>query len=164
MLAVVGLHGGFEIRELIVNRLAHGHVDFGRGSPEHYHAGAIVSGLELADVLAQSFDHLPTGGHCSPPFGGGGGGFHIITIQALGVVLIEGGRHGHNLLELIAHGLDILLLEHLGIHGCLIGVLRIHIPTAKHDIIELSQGHDVGIVQITGIGTTTNAYLIVLSH
>ena len=90
--------------------------------------------------------------------------FHIITIQALGVVLIEGGRHGHNLLELIANGLDILLLEHLGIHGCLIGVLRIHIPTAKHDIIELSQGHDVGIVQITGIGTTTNAYLIVLSH
>jgi len=36
-----------------------------------------------------------------------------------------------------------ILLEHLGIHGCLEGILGIDIPGAEDDVVELRQRHDV---------------------
>ena len=154
MLAIVGLHSVLKIGKLIVNQLVDRDVDLCRCSPENDHARATLLGLEITYVLTKGFYHLPTAQTC----------LHVIAIEALGIVLIEGGRHGNNLLQLIAHRVDVLLLEHLGIHGCLIGVLRIYIPTTEHDVVELCQGHDVSIMQITGIGTTTDTHLIILSH
>ena len=154
MLAIVGLHSGFEVGELIVNQLVDGHIDLCGCSPENDHASATLLVLEITNVLTQSLNHLPTGQAL----------LHVIAIKALGIVLIEGSWHGHNLLQLVAHGVDILLLENLGIHSCLISVLGIDIPTTEHDIVELGEGHDVSIVQITGIGTTTDTHLVVLSH
>ena len=125
MLAVISLHGVLEIGKLIVNLLVDGHVDLGRCSPENNYTLATLLCFEVADVLTQRLNHLPTGER----------GLHIVTIKTLGVVLVEGGGHGHNLLQLFTHRINVLLLKHLGIHCCLIGVLRVHIPATEHDVV-----------------------------
>ena len=61
MLAVVCLHGSLEVGEVVVNLLIYRHVDLCAGSPEHDDARAVVGGLEVADVLAQSLYHVPSG-------------------------------------------------------------------------------------------------------
>lgn len=89
--------------------------------------------LEVAYVLTQRLDHLPSRVAW----------LDIVAIEPLGIVAVKGCRHGHHLLQLVAHGQDVLLLEHLGIHGCLEGILGIDIPGAEDDVVELRQRHDV---------------------
>ena len=154
MLAIISLHGGLKVAQLIVDLLIYRYIDLCRRCPKHYNTIAAFIGLELSDVIAQGLHHLPTAQVL----------LNIVAIKSLGIVLVEGSLHRHNLLQLIAHRIDILLLEHLGIHRCLIGVLGIDIPTAKHDVIELGQRHNIRIMQILGIGTTANTHLVVLGH
>ena len=154
MLAVVGLHGCFEVSEVVVHLLVDGHVDLGAGSPEHYDAVAAFLGLEGADVLAQGFNHLPT---CKA-------GLYVVAVEALGVVLVEGGLHWHDLLEFIAHGLDVFLFQNFGVHGSLVGVGGIYVPAAEHDIVELGDGDDFVVLQILLVGAATYANLVVLGH
>ena len=137
-----------------MNTLVNRHVDLGRSGPQHHDAGAVVLLLELSDVLAQLFNHLP------PRLAV----FHVVAVETLGIVLVESRLHGFDGLQLIAHGQDVFLLEHFGIHGSLEGILRINIPTAKDDIVELGQRHDVGIVQIAFLFAAPYPYFVILCH
>ena len=154
MLAVVGLHGCLKIREAVVHTLLDRHIDLGRSGPEHDQTATALLSTEATNVLPQLLDHLPTIGTI----------FHVVTVKTLGIVVIEGGLHRHNLLEFVAYRLNILLFQHLSIDGGLIGVLRIDIPTAEDDIVETGQRHDLAILQILLRGTTTHTNLVVLGH
>ena len=48
---VVGLHSGFEISEVIVDRRIDRHIDLRRGCPEHHEARAAFLCLEATDVF-----------------------------------------------------------------------------------------------------------------
>ena len=113
---------------MIVGSRLDRHIDLRRGSPEHHEARAAFFSLETADIITQRLYHLPTRQTC----------LHMITCEALGVVGVEGGRHGHDLFEFSTHGFDVLRFEHLGKHGRLIGILGIDIPTAEHQVGETS--------------------------
>ena len=89
MHAVVGLHSGFEIREMIVDSRIDRHEDLRRGCPKQHETRAAFFCLEAADVGTQSLHHLPTGQTR----------LQMIARKSLGVVGIEGGGHGHDLLE-----------------------------------------------------------------
>ncbi len=133
VLAVVGLHGSLEGFERAMHLHVDRHIDFGGSRPEHHDARTAMLALEVAYVLTQRLDHLPSRVAW----------LDIVAIEPLGIVAVKGCRHGHHLLQLVAHGQDVLLLEHLGIHGSLEGVLGIDIPGAEDDVVELRQRHDV---------------------
>ena len=154
MLAVVGLHGSLKVGKMIVNLLAYGYVDLGRCCPEHNDTGATVLLLEVADVLTKCLNHLPTSLAV----------LHVVAIKTLCVVLVEGSLHGFDGLELVLHRIDILLLEHLGIHSSLIGVLGIYIPATEDDVVEFCHWNDVCVRQIFLVITTTNTDFVILSH
>ena len=154
MVAVVGLHGLLQAGERGVVGLVIGHVDLGRSGPDHHDAGAVVLLLEVADVLTQGLHHLPSRESL----------LDVVARDALGVVGVEGGLHGHDLLQLVAHGLDVLGLEHLGIDGSLVGVLGIGVPRAEDDVVELGQRHNVAIVQVLLLRATSDTDLVVLGH
>ena len=130
------------------------YVDFGRCCPGYDDAGAAVLLLEVADVLTQSLHHFPAGLAV----------LHVVAIQTLGVVLVEGSLHWNHLLQLLAHRVDILLLQNLGIHSSLVSILRINIPSAEYDVVEICHRHDVLVVKILLVCTLAYANLIVLSH
>ena len=64
----------------------------------------------------------------------------------------------------MAHGFDVFLFQHLGIHGCLIGVLRIDVPRSESNVVELCQRNNLAVVQVFLFITTANTYLVVLGH
>ena len=64
------------------------HIDFGGCRPCHDDAGAVVVGLELADVGTERLDHVPAGLAV----------LHVVAIETLGEVLIESRLEWHNLL------------------------------------------------------------------
>ena len=154
MLAVVGLHGSLKVGKMIVNLLADGNIDLGGSSPEDYDTRATVLLLKLADVLLEGLNHLPAGLAV----------LHVVAIQALGIVLVEGSLHRLDSLKLVLHGIDVLLLEHLSIHCSLIGVLGIDIPTSEDDVVEFSHWNDVCVWQIFLVITTTDTDFVILSH
>ena len=154
MLAVVSLHRSLESSQCAVDFHVHRYVDFSRSSPDYNDACAAVLLLEVADVLAQRLNHLPAGLAV----------LHVVAVQTLGVVLVECSLHRNNLLQLLAHRVDVLLLQNLGIHGSLIGILRIDIPGAEYDVVEVGKRNDVLVVQILLVCALAHANLVVLGH
>ena len=154
MLAVVSLHRSLESCQCAVNLHVNRYVDFCRCSPCNNDARAAVLLLEVSDVLAQRLYHLPAGLAV----------LHVVAVQALGVVLVECSLHRNNLLQLLAHRVDVLLLQNLGIHGSLIGILRIDIPGAEYDVVEVGKRNDVLVVQILLVCALAHTNLVVLSH
>ena len=128
--------------------------NLGRSCPHHHHTLAIILLLKVPDVAAQLFHHLPS---CQALL-------HVISVKAFGKVFIEGGLHRHDVFQFVAHGFDIFLLQHLSIYRCLISVLRIDIPCAENDIVELGQRNDVSIAQIFLVCAPTHSYFVILSH
>lgn len=116
---------------LLVDR----HIDFCARRPQHHDALTACVRTETADVLAQHLHHLPTGLAV----------LHVVAVQSLGVVSVESCLHGNDALQFLAYRLNVLTLQHLGIDGTLIGILRIHVPAAKHDVVDRGHRHDVGI-------------------
>ena len=154
MLSVIGLHGSLQGSQCAVHLLIYGHIDLCAGSPDHHNALAVVLCLEIADILAQCLHHLPA---CFAVL-------HIVTIQTFGIILVKCSLHGHNLLQFFSHGFNVFLLEHLGIHGCLIGVLWIYVPGSKNKVVELSQWHHLAIREVFCVFALTHTNLVVLSH
>ena len=154
MFLVVGLHGCLEGFDCAVDLLVDGYIHLGRGGPEHHHAVEAVLSLEVADVLAELLGHFPAG-HVLED---------VVTVETLCVVVVEGGLHGLDCLELVLDGEDVFFLEHLCVEGCFIGVGGIYVPRAKHDIVELGHGHYFVILEIFLVFALADAYLVVLSH
>ena len=160
MLAVVGFHGRLQGFQGVVYSLVDGHIDFRRGRPQHYDTAALPLLAEAADVGTQHFHHLPASGDAlaiSNPL-------DIIAVQALGIVLVERGRHGDYLLQLLTNGGYILFVQHLGVHGGLIGILRIDVPGAENNIVQPRQRHDVCISEVFLVSAATHAHLVHLGH
>jgi len=154
VLAVVVFHCLFERGESAVHLFAVRHIYLSGSRPDDNDALARVLLLELAYVLTQRLGHLPA---CLAVF-------HVVAVETFGVVLVESSLHRDDFLQLVAHGFDVLFLQNLGIHGCLVGVLRIYIPCSEDYIVELGQWHDVGVVQILLLASFAYANLVVLSH
>ncbi len=154
MVAVVGLHGGLKSGEAAVDLLVDGHVDLGRGGPEHDHALHARLLLEPADVLADLPGHVPAVGDS----------LDVVAVETLGVIAVERGQQGLDGLELRADGVDVLLLEHLGVESRLICVGGIHVPGREHDVVELGQRHDVLVMQVFLVCAAAHADLVILGH
>ncbi len=154
MFAVVVAHGLLQCGQAVVYLFVNRHVYLSRRSPYHDDAAKLLLSLETAYILAQSLNHLPSCGTV----------FHVVAVQTLGIVLVESSLHRYYLLKLIAHGVDVFLLEHLGIHGSLICVLGINVPCGKLYVVEIGDRHNLAHVQILLVGTLAYAYLVVLCH
>lgn len=137
-----------------MDRLVIRNINLCGSGPDHHNAGAVVLGFEIADVLTDLLHHVPTGSAV----------LDIVAVEALGVVLVKSDLHRLDLLQLITHRVDVFLLEHLSIDSDLIGILRIDIPAAEDDVVELGQRDDVAIVQIFLVLATTHTNLVVLCH
>ena len=154
MLTVVSLHRLFQSSQCAMNLLIYWYIDFCRSSPDYNDTGTTVLLLEVTDILTESFYHLPTGLAI----------LHIVTSQTLRIILVERSLHRNDFLQFIFYRINILFLQYLCIHRCLIGILRINIPSSKHDIIQFCERYDVLIMQILLVGTTPHTNLIILSH
>ena len=98
-----------------------------RCSPSYNNARAVVCSLEVADVLAERFYHFPTRSTL----------LHVVAIQTLSEILVKRSLERYNLLKLVLNGHDILLLQHLSIHGALEGISRIYIPCTEDNVVQL---------------------------
>ena len=154
MLAVVGLHGCFEGSERAVYLFVYGYIDFRGGSPDNDDAVAAVLGLELANVLAQGFNHIPARGAI----------FHVVAVETLGIVAVESGLHGLNGFQLVFNGENVFGFEHFGVHGAFKGVGGIYVPRTEHDVFQICERHDFAVVQIFLVFTAAHADFVVLRH
>ena len=114
----------------------------------------MVQLLEFANVFAKGLYHLPTGF----------AGFHVVAIQTLGVVLVEAGFHRLDLLEFLTDGVYVLGFQHLGIHGCLIGILGIDIPGSENYIVKFCNGYDFIVFQVFLVCSASNTDFVILCH
>ena len=130
------------------------YIDFRGCRPDNHYPAHPLLYLELANILTKSLHHIPTSLAV----------FHMVSIQTLGKVLVERSLQWLDFLQLVTHWLNVLGLEHLGIDCCLIGILRIEIPNSELDVIQLSQWHDVSIVQILFVFTFSNANFVILGN
>ncbi len=151
---VVGLHGCFEIGELVVHLLVNGHINFGRCGPEHHHAVHAGVGLEVADVLADLLGHVPAVLDY----------FHIVAVETLGIVLVESGGHGLDGFKLVLDGVDVLFFQNLGVDGRFVSVGGINVPCAEHDVVQRCHAHYVLIQQIFLVVAFAYADFVVLCH
>lgn len=154
MFAVVGLHGSLKGGQSAMYILVNGNVDFCRGSPDDNDAVAGVFGFEAADVFAEGFHHVPAGLAV----------FHVVTVETLGIVAVESGGDGFDGFQFVGHRIDILLFEHLGVDGTLIGIGRINIPGAKDNILQVGERYNLAVVQIFLVFASTDTDFVVLSH
>ena len=154
MLLVVGLHCSLEVGQSVVARLVNRHINLSRSGPEHNHAVHTLLLLEVADILAELLYHFPAGlAH-----------HDVLAVKTLGVVVVESSLHRNDFLQLVLDRIDILLLEHLAVHGSLIGIDRIYIPCAELYIVQVSDGHNLVVFEILFVSAFANADFVVLSH
>ena len=154
MLLVVGTHCLLEGLEGVMHVLVNGYVHFSGGGPEDYDALNTGAGLEGADVFADLLCHVPAVG----------GLLDVVSVEALGVVVVESCGQCHDLLEFVADGLYVLFLKDLGVHGRLVCVDGIYVPCAEDDVVEVGQGDDVFIVEILLVVAAAHADFVVLGH
>ena len=127
MLFVVGLHSLLQVFELVMNVLVYRHIHLSGSSPEHYYALHTGLFLEAADVFANLLGHVPAVGNF----------LNVVAVQTLCVVVVESGRHGYYLLQLVAYRLNVFGFEHLGIHSCLICVYGEYVPGCELYVVEV---------------------------
>ncbi len=154
MLLVVSLHGNLQGGQRAVHLLVDRHIYLGRCGPKHHYALHARFLLKPADILAYLLRHVP-----AVP-----AQLHVVAVQTPGVVPVECGGHRLDLLKLVPDGIDVLLLQHLGVDGAFVCIGRIYVPGRKLYIVQVCQRHDVLIVQIFLVFSFAYADLVVLGH
>jgi hypothetical protein len=86
----------------------------------------------LTDVGTELFHEFPT---CTL--------LDVIALQARYEVLVKRRREGLNRFEFFANGVDVALLQHIRMEGCLISVLFKDVPCCKFKALHGRNGHDV---------------------
>ncbi len=130
---VVGVDRGVERLDRLVGRAGLDE-DLGAGTPDHDDPVDLLLLAEAVDVLADRVEHRPLvdGVH------------RVVGVDALDVVAVERGRHRAHVAERLADRFEVLAtLEHTRAGGGDIGVVRERIPGAEHDVVELSERHEV---------------------
>jgi len=107
-------------------------IDLGGCGPEDNDAVNAGLLLEVADILANLLSHVPAVLAL----------LHVVAVQTLSIVPVESGLEGLNLDQLVLNGVNILLLEHLGIDSALISVDGEYVPSGKHDVVEAGHRDD----------------------
>ena len=111
-------------------------VDLGRSGPQYNYAVNTGLLLEVADVLANLLGHVPAVLAL----------LHVVAVQALGVVLVKSSLHRLDLQQFVLNGLNVLLLQYLGVDGALIGIGGEDVPSGKHEVVQAGHRHDFIIV------------------
>ena len=93
----------------------------------------MVSRLELADVLTQLLYHVPAGSRI----------LDVRTIQTFGKIVVEGGSHRPDGLQLVLHQIQVFLLQHLRIQRGFVSIVGEDVPTAKHYITQIGQRNNI---------------------
>ena len=106
MFFVVGFHGCLEGCECAVDFLVDGNVDFCRSGPEDYNAVNAFFFLEVADVFAELFDHIPAV-FCV---------LDVVAVETFCIVVVESCFEGFDGFEFLADGVDVFLFEDFSIH------------------------------------------------
>ena len=130
------------------------YVNFSRSSPKHDDTCTVIVCLEFTNVFSQLFHHIPAGSTI----------FHIVSIQAFGIVTVKGSLHRHNLFQFIFHRINILLTQHFAIDSRLIRIGRIYIPCTENNVVQLSHGNNFIVMQIFLCFPTSYTNLIILRH
>ena len=154
MLLVVGLHGSLKSLDRTVDFLVYRYINLGRCCPEHNDALNACLGLEAADILADLLGHVPAVLD----------GLHVVAVETLCVIVVESSLHGLDGLKFLADGIDVLLLENLGVDSRLVGVSRINVPCAEHDVVQVSKRNDVLVMEIFLVRATADTDLVILRH
>ena len=125
---VIGVHRRLEAFEVGV-AWALLHEDLGRGAPDHDQAVALVCGLEGANVRANLLGQLQLRA-----------ALDVGPVEALDVVLVEGGWHWLDGLEEVGDGLDVFVaVEDAALHRCFVGVVGEGVPGAEDDVVEVCE-------------------------
>src|ERR687893_2180610 len=103
------------------------------GAGDHDRPLQAVPLLEGADVLAHQLGGLAQGG---VSLGVGGD-------KPRDVARVEDGGEGLHGLELVAHGVEVLLLEHPGDRRGLVGVVREGVPAAEDQVARAVERHEL---------------------
>ena len=137
-----------------MNGFVHRHIDFRGRCPNHDNSVAVILLLETADILAERFNHLTTGGAV----------FDVVTVKAGSIFAIKRCFHRTNGEKLVAHRLNVLCLEHLGFHRTLVGVGGINIPRTENHVVQRGERDNLTVVQILLVFAATHADFVILSH
>ena len=109
-----------------------GNVLLGTGNPYHYDAVATMLRLEGAYVFAQSIGALE---QCA--------GLYVRSINIGGIFLLIQCGVGLDGMQLVGHGVNITLLQYIGLDGCIVSIIFVDVPCTEHDIVERSNRKDV---------------------
>ena len=108
-------------------------VNFSTCSPKHHYAFAVVSSLEVADILTKLFYHFPTGSSL----------LHVCTVQTFCPVVIESSRHRFDSFQLFFYSIQVFFFQNLGVHSSFVCVVRENIPSSENNVFQIRQGHNV---------------------
>ena len=151
---VVGFHGSFESFECAVYLFVNRNVDFGRCGPENNNAVNAFFFLEVADVLAELFNHLPA---CFA-------GHDVFAVKTFCIVVVESGLHRFDGFEFVLNGVDVFFFEHFAVDGALVCVCGINVPCTEHNVVEVGYRNDLIVFQIFFVCTFANTDFVVLGH
>src|SRR6267143_1947818 len=105
-----------------------------RGTPHDDEAIESSALLEGPHVLAQLLGELPLVLAA----------LDVRPLEALDVVLVEGGRHWFDVLQEVLDRLEVLVpIEDAGFHGRGEGVVRNRVPGRKHEIVQVRERHEL---------------------
>ncbi len=134
--------------EVVERQMGLGRFDVGLGGSavHHHEAFAMVVRSESIDVLAELLDHLAAR---SPRFG-------IVHIgEPADPLRRECGSHRLDCSQLFANRLQLPAVEHAGLDGGGVCVIRVGVPAAEGQIVELCQRYQVLDQRVSVLGSPT---------
>ena len=106
---------------------------FSRTAPDHHQALGAGGLAEIADVLHDLLSQV----HLRFAL------LDILSLQVFDKPLLENGGHRLDPLEKILDGAEVLGFEHPGFDGRFVSVIVEQVPTAKLQVFEPRQGHEI---------------------
>src|SRR6266542_591493 len=112
---------------------AWGDVNLSRPAPHCDGTGSAARALEVANVLAQRFDHVCL----RPPL------LDVGAVQAFDILGIEDRAHGAYRRHLVLDELEVLAAQHLSVRGALVSVVGEQVPGSETELIEAGERNEV---------------------
>ncbi len=150
---VVGLEAGLERVDRVVyrTRLLEG---FGRATPDHHHAVALVLGAEVLDVGDEGHGLVPHNGLGLDPG----------PVEAADPLLVEHRFHGDDAFHLRRDRGKVLLLQYATGASGLECVRGDRIPAAENDVVERRKRSEVLDERVAAVFTGAEADVCHLGH
>ena len=122
-------------------------VDLGGTAP--HRDGAIAAALpnEGADVVAELRDHVRLRRAA----------FHVRAVQPLHVLGVADAAHRLDGAQLVLHEIDVLRAQHMGMLGRSERIVFEDVPRAELELVEVSEGREVGDLRRASLGALSEA-------